>query len=123
MIEKVIAKRIKNLRIERDDSQRFGFEEPRYIIDKIPGLEFVELEDNRRYCNCCGSGGNLLVSNQDLALEIANRKVKEVLDTQAQSLVTACPSCERAIIMARMAQKTQFDILDIVQLVWRAAKK
>jgi Fe-S oxidoreductase len=99
------------------------YDEPRSIISRIPGVEFVELESNREYCNCCGSGGDLLASNQALSLEIAGRKVKEVLDTGAESVVTACPSCIRAITMARLAQKAPFTVQDISQLVWKAMRK
>ncbi len=96
------------------------YDEPRYIIDKIPGLDFVEFKDNREYCNCCGSGGDLLVSNQELSLDIARRKVQEFLDTGAQTLVTACPSCIRAINMAKATEKAQFKVRDISQTVWEA---
>lgn len=96
------------------------YDEPRHIINKIPGLNFIELEDNREYCICCGSGGDLLASNEDLSLGIARRKVKEVLDTGAQIMVTACPACVRAITMAKTAEKAPFNILDISQLVWKS---
>jgi len=99
------------------------YEQPRSIISRIPGLEFVELESNRQYCNCCGSGGDLLASNQTLSLEIAARKVKEIIDTRAESVITACPSCIRAISMARLAQKAPFSVQDISQLVWKAMQK
>jgi len=96
------------------------FDEPRYIIEKIPGLNLVELEENREYCSCCGSGGDLLASNQDLSLTIARRKLDEILDTGVQTAVTACPSCIRAIHMAKTAEKAKLDVLDITELVWKA---
>jgi Fe-S oxidoreductase/FAD/FMN-containing dehydrogenase len=99
------------------------YDQPRRIISSIPGLEFIELESNREYCNCCGSGGDLLASNQQLSLNIAARKVQEVLDTGAESLVTACPSCIRAITMAKLAEKAQFNLMDISHLVWNAMVK
>ena len=99
------------------------FDEPRHIINRIPGLSFAELEDNREYCSCCGSGGDLLASNQDLSLDIARRKVNEILDTGVQTMVTACPACVRAITMAKTAEKAQLDVLDIAQLVWKAMVK
>ena len=99
------------------------YDEPRHIINRIPGLSFAELEDNREYCSCCGSGGDLLASNEALSLDIARRKVNEVLDTGVQTMVTACPACVRAITMAKMAEKAQFNILDITQLVWKAMVK
>lgn len=99
------------------------FDEPRNIISNIPGLDFAELEDKREYCNCCGSGGDLLVSNQDLSLDIARRKLSEVLNTGVRTVVTACPSCVRAITMAKTAEKAQLNVLDITQLVWKAMVK
>ncbi len=98
------------------------YDEPRHIINKIPGLSFAELEDNGEYCSCCGSGGNLLASNEGLSLDIARRKVNEVLDTGVQTLVTACPACVRAITIAKTAEKAPFNILDITQLVWKAMR-
>ena len=96
------------------------FSEPRYIMEKIPGLGFVELENNREYCTCCGSGGGLLASDQDLSLEIARRKLEEVLATGAKTVVTACPACIRAMNMAKTATKETLEILDITQLAAKA---
>jgi Fe-S oxidoreductase/FAD/FMN-containing dehydrogenase len=98
------------------------YDEPRHIINKIPGLSLAELEDNREYCSCCGSGGDLLASNEDLSLNIARRKVNEVLNTGVQTLVTACPACVRAITIAKTAEKAPFNILDITQMVWKAMR-
>ena len=94
--------------------------EPRYIIEKIPGLGFRELEDNREYCTCCGSGGGLLASDQELSLRIAGRKMQEVLRTGARTAVTACPACIRALNMAKTEAKETLEIMDITQLVWKA---
>ncbi|MFC1988717.1 FAD-binding and (Fe-S)-binding domain-containing protein [Chloroflexota bacterium] len=99
------------------------YDAPRYILSKIPGVQFIELKDNREYCSCCGSGGDLLISNPDLSLNIARRKVNEVLDTGAGTVVTACPSCVKAISMAKTSEKAQIDVLDITQLVWKAMKR
>jgi heterodisulfide reductase subunit D len=96
------------------------YDVPRYIISQIPGIEFAELEANREYCNCCGSGGDLLASNQPLSLEIASRKIDEIIGTGAASVVTACPSCVRAMTMAKLARKSSLRVLDISQLAWSA---
>jgi len=96
------------------------FDEPRYVMSRIPGLGVVEFDENREHCICCGSGGDMLASSQSLSLDIAGRKLKEVLHTGAGSVVTACPSCVRAINMAKIATKADVGILDIAQLVWKA---
>ncbi len=96
------------------------YSEPRYILEKIPGLELIELENNREYCTCCGSGGDLLASNQEMALTIAGRKVAEIMATRAGTVVTACPSCVRAITMAKTSEKIRLDVADITEIVWKA---
>jgi len=99
------------------------YDEPRSILGSIPGLHVSELRDNREYCSCCGSGGDLLVSNQDLSLGIAKRKLDEVLATGAAAVVTACPSCVRSLTMAKNANKMPVGVADITQLVFEAMVK
>ncbi len=99
------------------------YDEPRSILASIPGLRVNEQRDNREYCSCCGSGGDLLVSNQDLSLGIAKRKLDEVLATGAATVVTACPSCVRSLTMAKNANKMPIGVADITQLVLEAMVK
>jgi heterodisulfide reductase subunit D len=99
------------------------YDEPRSILRSIPGLRVSELRENREYCNCCGSGGDLLVSNQDVSLGIAKRKLDEVLATGAAAVVTACPSCVRSLTMAKNANKMPISVADITQLVLEAMVK
>lgn len=96
------------------------YDAPRSIIGAIPGIRFVELEENRRYSACCGSGGDLLASNQDLSLAAAARRLDHVEQSGAGTVVTACPSCVRGLIMSKTASKRPVNIMDIAQLVWKA---
>jgi heterodisulfide reductase subunit D len=99
------------------------YDPPRDIIRSVPGITLTELEDSREFCNCCGSGGDLLASNTDMSLAIGARKLEEALLTGAAAVVTACPSCERTLLMAKTARKSPIEVLDIAQFVWRAAAK
>ena len=96
------------------------YQPPRDLIARIPGVEFRELGENREFTSCCGSGGDLLASNQELAMEIAGRKVEEIQATGADTVATACPSCVRAISMARTSAKVKLDVTDVTELVWDA---
>ena len=99
------------------------FDAPRSIINAVGGIGFVELDQSRHYSVCCGSGGDLLASDQELSLAIARRRLDQVQDKGAETVVTACPSCIRGMIMAKMTAKKQVNIIDIAQLVWKAAIK
>ena len=96
------------------------YDEPRFILGKIAGLNMVELENSREYCSCCGSGGDLLASNKDMALAIAARKVAEIMATGAGTAVTACPSCIRAISMAKTSEKAKLEVLDITEVILKS---
>ncbi len=99
------------------------FDEPRSILGRIPGFRLSEFRDNREHSNCCGSGGDLLASNQQLSLGIARRRLDEALEIGAETVVTACPSCVRSLTMAKNAGKVPLGVKDITQVVWEAMAK
>ena len=96
------------------------YEAPRSIMSAIPGINYVELEESRQYSVCCGSGGDLLASDQNLSLAMALRRLDHAEAAGAETIVTACPSCIRGMTMAKTAAKRKVSILDITQLVWKA---
>ena len=98
------------------------FDEPRQVIRSIPGVEFVELPQNRENCQCCGGGGNLEMIDSKLSAEIAKRKIEEVLSTGAEAVVTSCQQCVRTMMTYVRRNKVPLDVLDITQLIHRALK-
>ncbi len=99
------------------------FEEPREIIKSIPGVQFVELPNTRENCQCCGGGGNLEMVDAKLSAEISKHKIREVLDTGAQAVVTSCQQCVRTMTTYVRRNKVDLQVLDITQLVQKALKK
>ncbi len=65
-------------------------EAPRRILEAIPHVAFVEMEEADR---CCGGGGTFSFSHYDLAKEIGRKKVGFVAATGAAVVATSCPSC------------------------------
>jgi heterodisulfide reductase subunit D len=98
------------------------FEAPRDIIRAIPGVKLVEMEHNMRDCLCCGGGGNLEMFDPDLSSEITKNKIEEVIKTGAQTVVTSCQQCVRAMNTYVRRNKINLEVLDIVQLVQMALK-
>ena len=98
------------------------FEEPREIIQAIPGVQLVELPKNRENCQCCGGGGNLEMVDAELSAKISKRKIQEVLDTGAQAVVTSCQQCVRTMTTHVRRNKVDLEVLDITQLVQKALK-
>jgi len=99
------------------------FEQPRRIIQAIPGVELVELTRNRENCQCCGGGGNLEMIDANLSAEIAKRKIEEVLSTRAQAVVTSCQQCVRTMTTYVRRNKVPLEVLDITQLIDKALRR
>jgi len=93
------------------------FEEPRDVI-KMLGIELREMPNNREFSVCCGGGGGLLLSDSELADEIALNRVKEAIKTGADTLITACPTCEQKLLEASMMLEEEDGFIEVVGL-WR----
>jgi heterodisulfide reductase subunit D len=96
------------------------FDEPRELIQSIPGVKLVELPDNREACKCCGGGGNLEMIDADLSKEIAGQKIEAVVGTGAGAVVTSCQQCVRTMTTYAKRNKVPIEVLDITQLVQKA---
>ena len=53
------------------------FEEPRNILKKIKGVDFVEMERNRENSRCCGAGGGYKSAFNDFAVNIAAERIRD----------------------------------------------
>ena len=72
------------------------YEEPREILSAVPGLELVEMKRNKAYSFCCGGGGGNFYSDMigsGHAMAPGRRRVREALETGAEILAVACPTC------------------------------
>jgi heterodisulfide reductase subunit D len=99
------------------------FDEPRELIRSIPGIQFVELSNNREACKCCGGGGNLEMIDAELSKAIAKNKVEEILATGAQAVISSCQQCVRTMATYVKRNKVPLEVMDITQLVQRALKR
>ena len=77
------------------------FDEPRALIEAIPGVELVEMKRNRDFAWCCGYGADLVSATRpELASDIAKGRMEEAREAGAEALITACPRCVRGLSRA-----------------------
>jgi len=96
------------------------FDPPREILRAIPGLTFVELASNRNQSICCGGGGNLEMADAALSSRVAQKKIEEVRQTGAGTVVTACQQCVRTIKGKVRREKLDLGVEDITDIVLRS---
>ncbi len=94
-----------------------GFDAPRQIMDAIPGLKLVEMPRNREYSRCCGAGGGLKAGFPEIQNKMAQRRIQEAMDTQAEQLVSCCPFCFQGLNIGIMGLSSQIVMKDISSLV------
>ena len=69
------------------------FEEPRDVLKKAPGLEFVELPESRLDSLCCGGGGGRVWMETQKGQRFSDLRMEQALQVGAEELATCCPYC------------------------------
>jgi Fe-S oxidoreductase len=64
--------------------------EPRELLQSVPGIRFVEMQDADR---CAGGAGTFIVKNYDLSYQVFERKRRAIAATGADVVATSCPAC------------------------------
>ncbi len=71
------------------------FDQPRALLEAIPGVELVEMEHNRKSSLCCGGGGGGMWLDgfqwEKAHVRLSEWRVKEALAVGAEILAVACP--------------------------------
>ena len=103
------------------------YDDPRTVLDAIPGLKRVEMTRSRDRSFCCGGGGLMLFYEPQEEQRMGVLRVRMAADAGANVIVTACPFCmvniEDAIKVAGLEGKmSAIDLTELVdQQIVRAA--
>jgi len=95
------------------------YDDPRDVLDAIPGLKRVEMTRSRDRSFCCGGGGLMLFYEPKEDERMGVKRVKMAAEAGANVMVTACPFCmvniEDAIKVAGLEGKmTAIDLAELV---------
>jgi len=94
------------------------YDDPRDVLDAIPGLKRVEMARSRDRSFCCGGGGLMLFYEPKEEQRMGVKRVQMAAEAGANVIVTACPFCmvniEDAIKVAGMEGK--MTVIDLAEL-------
>ena len=95
------------------------YDDPRDVLDAIPGLKRVEMSRSRDRSFCCGGGGLMLFYEPKEDQRMGVKRVQMAAEAGANVMVTACPFCmvniEDAIKVAGLEGKmTAIDLAELV---------
>jgi heterodisulfide reductase subunit D len=94
------------------------YDAPRYLLKSLPGLEFREMANIRDNALCCGGGGDVKILSHDTTMEVARRRLQQALDVRADTIVSACQQCKRALVGAVQWMRKPIKVLDVTELLW-----
>jgi len=96
------------------------YDEPRQVIQAIPGIELAEMRKNRANAICCGSAG--WVNCGQCAKGIQMTRLRQAQATGAGRMITACPKCRIHFSCALKDAGDEFtlELEDLMSLLARA---
>jgi Fe-S oxidoreductase len=100
------------------------YEASRKILQAIPGLEFVEMDQHGENAFCCGGGGgNFFTDILGGGDQAPSRlRIRQALDTGAVTVAVACPQCAKMLEDGLKAEELEdrLEVLDLAEILTRA---
>ena len=94
------------------------YDEPRRVLDSIPGLELLEVEDFCRSLSvCCGAGSGGLWMEWEKSERIAEVRLNQLIGTGADVIAVACPYCLQMLEETAKSMKIETPVMDITEIL------
>jgi len=95
------------------------YDEPRQLLQRIPELELIEMDDSRENSLCCGGGGGRIWMDTPMSERFSDLRLEQSKDVGAEVLVTACPYCITNFEESRLnlAYENTLEVKDITEIV------
>ncbi len=98
------------------------YEQPRYVLDNIPGIERKIFYREKDESLCCAAGGGVKAGMPEFSEYIAALRVDEARAVGAETIVTTCPFCIRGLSdgaekEAKDSGKTKIKVKSLTRLI------
>jgi Fe-S oxidoreductase/nitrate reductase gamma subunit len=96
------------------------YQEPRDVLDGIPGLSTREMPRHGARTFCCGAGGARMWMEERIGKRINMERTEEAISTGADTLGVACPFCLIMLDDGAKAKGEVIKVMDLAQVVAEA---
>ena len=98
------------------------YDEPRQVLNTIPGLKLVEMPESRKKSLCCGGGGGRIWMETVKGERFSDLRIEQAVGVGAEVLVTACPYCITHFEDSRLIleDSESLEVKDITEVIQEA---
>ncbi len=95
------------------------YQEPRTLLENVPGLTIVEPTSHQDRGLCCGAGGGRMFMEETVGDRVNIVRTRELLETGASTIAVNCPFCTTMITDGvKAAEKTDtVTVVDVAEVV------
>jgi Fe-S oxidoreductase len=94
------------------------YDEPRQVLQSIPGVELVEIPHfNRDYSLCCGGGSGGAWLERPKGERLSDLRVQQAVETGADILAVACPYCLQMFSDSVKTMELALEVRDVAELL------
>jgi len=93
------------------------YDEPRKVLDAVPGVRQVEMPRHRERGFCCGAGGARMWMEEHIGKRINSERTDEAAATGAEVLGVGCPYCLVMLDDGAKAAGDGLEVKDVAQVV------
>jgi len=101
------------------------YDQPREVLEAVPGVQLIEMKRSRSKGFCCGAGGGRMWMEEHEGKRVNIERTEEALATGAQVIGTACPFCMTMITDGVKAKEVSENVKvkDVAEIIFEATQR
>ena len=98
------------------------YDEPHYVLNSVPGLKLIEMQESRETSLCCGGGGGRIWMETMKGERFSDFRIAQAVAAGAEVLATACPYCITHFEESRLSLEDSESLVikDIAEIIQEA---